>query len=84
MKVIIAGGRDFSDYPTLKMVCDYMLQNQEKVTVVSGQARGADTLGEWYAQEKGYSIDSFPADWDDMSEPCVRKINTKGKEWGVW
>lgn len=64
MKVIIAGGRSFSDYNLLREVCDHMLQNQIEVEIVSGKARGADALGEKYAKEKGYTIKEFPADWE--------------------
>ena len=64
MKVIIAGGRSFSDYNLLREVCDHMLQNQVEVEIVSGKARGADSLGEKYAKEKNYTIKEFPADWE--------------------
>jgi len=64
MRVIIAGGRSFKDYNRLCSVCDYMLQNQEDIVIVSGTAMGADKLGERYAQERGYRIVRFPAEWD--------------------
>lgn len=64
MKVIIAGGRDFDDYDCLKVVCDYYLQNKTEIEVVSGCAKGADQLGEKYAEERGYSIKRFPAYWN--------------------
>jgi len=64
VKVIIAGGRSFSDYNLLREVCDHMLQNQVEVEIVSGKARGADSLGEKYAKEKNYTIKEFPADWE--------------------
>jgi len=63
-KVIIAGGREFDNYKQLCEVCDHMLQNKTNIEVVSGVARGADTLGEKYANERGYAIRRFPADWD--------------------
>ena len=63
MKVIIAGGRDFNDYDQLRSYCDYLLQNKDEIEVVSGCARGADKLGERYAEERGYAIKRFPADW---------------------
>lgn len=63
-KVIIAGGRDFSDYKLLRETMDKLLCNiTEEITVVCGKARGADTLGEKYAKEKGYAVDYYPADW---------------------
>ena len=64
MKVIIAGCRDFNNYNLLKSTCDNILKNQEKIEIVSGTARGADQLGEQYAQEKGLEIKKFPADWE--------------------
>ncbi len=64
MKVIIAGGRKFKDYDKLCRFCNYMLQNQQEIIIISGCAMGADKLGERYAKEKGYSIKQFPANWN--------------------
>jgi hypothetical protein len=64
MKVIIAGGRDFVNYDVLKNFCDYILVNQDDVEIISGNAVGADALGERYAKERGYKLTLFPADWD--------------------
>lgn len=48
-RVIIAGGRDFDDYQLLKATMDKLLCNiTDEITVVCGQAKGADTLGEQY------------------------------------
>ena len=64
-KVIVAGCRDFADYKLLKEKCDFYLQNKkpENIVIVSGHASGADALGERYAQERGYELETFPADW---------------------
>lgn len=63
-RVIIAGCRDFTDYELLKEKCDYYLQNQqpEDIVIVSGHASGADALGEKYAQERGFQLETYPAD----------------------
>ena len=63
MKVIIAGGRDFSDYEKLKSFCDETLSDKTDIEIVSGKAKGADSLGEQYAKEKNYPVKEFPADW---------------------
>jgi len=64
-RVIIAGGRDFSDFDLLYCTMDHLLSNtQNTVRIVCGKARGADTLGERYAKEKGYAVDYYPADWE--------------------
>ena len=52
-RIIIAGGRDFSDYNLLSTTMDYLLSRvNDEIIVVCGKARGADTLGELYAQER--------------------------------
>ena len=63
MKIIIAGSRAFDDYKKLCEVCDFKLSRQSDIEIVSGTANGADKLGEKYAQEKGYALKKFPADW---------------------
>lgn len=62
--VIVAGGREFDDYELLKKELDRLLMCFEAVEIVSGTAYGTDRLGERYANEKGFSIKRFPANWD--------------------
>lgn len=71
-KVIIAGSRTFTDYAFLKKSCEHLLQNKERIEIVSGGARGTDKLGERFAKEKEYGLKVFNADW-----------NTFGKSAGV-
>ena len=68
MKIIIAGTRDFSDYPLMKEECDRILQEYEDIEIVSGGARGADKMGEFYAKERGYPVKLFPADWNRLGK----------------
>ena len=75
MKVIIAGGRDFTDYQKLKKICDYILQNQNNIEIISGTANGADKLGVRYAKEKGYSLKQFPANWNRYGKAAGPKRN---------
>lgn len=72
MKIIVAGGRDFSDYNLLKKKLDYYIffgqdrddPKYDTYEIVSGTANGADRLGERYAIENILKIKRFPADWD--------------------
>lgn len=68
MRVIIAGGRNYTDYKRLCKVCDRMLRNQTEVEIVSGKAKGADKLGELYAEERGYPLEEFPTNWDEFGK----------------
>ena len=61
LRVIIAGGRSFGNYERLKRVMDHLLSNTaDEIVVVCGMARGADSLGDQYAKEKGYEVRYFP------------------------
>ena len=74
MNVIVAGSRTFNDYRLLRNKLDQILANKlPDIVIVSGGARGADTLGERYAQEKGLPVKQFPADWDTSTanEPAI-------------
>lgn len=65
MKVIIAGSRDFNNYTLLKNNCDILLSiTKENIEIVSGGARGADSLGERYAHENNLQLKIFPANWN--------------------
>ena len=62
---LVVGSRNFSDYDLLKEKLDYFLINQGKnVIIVSGGAKGADSLAERYAKEKCFGIRIFHADWN--------------------
>jgi hypothetical protein len=62
-KVIVAGGRDFFDYDLMKRKLDVILSKKDNVVIVSGTAKGADSLGERYAREHNLVISYFPALW---------------------
>lgn len=65
-RIIIAGCRNFTNYALLRETCDRLLKEtsvSHEVVIVSGHATGADALGEKYAQENGYTLETYPADW---------------------
>jgi hypothetical protein len=73
-KLIVAGSRTFNDYQLLKSKLDFYINNNE-VEIVSGTARGADRLGEKYAQERNYKITRFLADWNKFGKGAGYKRN---------
>ena len=65
LRVIIAGSRDFNNYDLLEStISNYLKENIANVEIVSGTARGADQLGEQFANNHRYRIKSFPANWN--------------------
>ncbi len=80
-KVIVAGTRTFDDYELLKSKLDFFLKNQRGVEIVSGTARGADQLGEWYANERGLAVKRFPADWELYGKSAGYRRNAQMAEY---
>lgn len=76
-KIIVAGSREFKDYPLLKKKLDVMLKHKQDkiIVIVSGMARGADSFGIKYAREKGYYWAEFPADWTTLGGGYARNVD---------
>ena len=65
LRIVVAGSRNFDNYELLANVLkSYLEDNTLPVTIVSGTARGADTLGEQFARFNGYNVVRFPANWN--------------------
>lgn len=66
-RLCIAGSRSFTDQGLLEdEVIRFLLdlgQFGKPLEIVSGTAKGADTLGEIFANDFEHSITRFPADW---------------------
>ena len=78
--IMIVGSRSFSDYSVVKeKVDDYIKNNNivEPITVISGGARGVDTLAEKYAGEKKYKFKCFPANWGQFGSAAGPIRNKK-------
>ncbi len=82
-KVLVAGGRDFNNYPAMQQRLDSLLRDKaktHKIIIVSGKARGADNRGERYAKLRGCEVEAHPADWNNIHvEGAVIKENKHGK-----
>ena len=61
MKVIIAGSRDIEDFDLVVQAVED--SGFEITEVVSGKARGIDSLGEKWALENDIPVKEFPAAW---------------------
>lgn len=82
-KIIIAGGRDFMDYNLLKKKANKILQEKRvshKIVIISGCARGADTLGLRYASENAFDVEEYPANWDKYGKKAGYMRNVEMAE----
>ena len=78
-RLIIAGSRYFHSYSLLCRVCDKMLSrkvaDRETITVLSGHCHGADLLGEAYARERGFDLETYEAEWTRYGPAAGPKRN---------
>lgn len=77
---LIAGSRTFNDAKLLEETMDHLLANKDKVLIISGGARGADTLAENYANKKGYKTLIMPAEWNKYGKSAGYRRNAKMHE----
>lgn len=90
LRVIIAGSRDFDDFPKLMNSCIDILfkitkqyNDLDKIRIVSGAARGADRLGEQYAKVAGYEVSRFVPDWDGLGKRAGYVRNAEMAKYAV-
>ena len=65
MKIVIAGSRTINNINILLKaikLSEYKITRNDEI--VSGGARGIDSLGEKYAKTKGISVKVFKPNWD--------------------
>lgn len=70
-KLIVAGGRDFNDSELLaKCLCELSdgIYADKAISIVSGMAKGADSLGYLFAIQRNVVKYQFPADWNQYGK----------------
>lgn len=75
MKTIIAGSRDNIEYQDVLSAMEECPWSSEITEVVSGKARGVDTMGEQWAKENNIPIQEFPADWKKFGKSAGPRRN---------
>ena len=74
-RVIIAGSRNYNNFEELAMVMDKFLKNKGEVEIIVGGAKGADTLGEMYANMRDIPVRKFLPDWSKYGKAAGRRRN---------
>ena len=80
-KVIVAGGREFTNYEFVREKLLFFLQNKlPNVTIISGGATGADALGEQFAKENNLELIVVPANWEKYGRAAGPRRNAEMAE----
>lgn len=78
MRVMVSGGRNFQNQIIVEAVLDRLEQYfQAQFLIISGAARGADTLAELWALNRKRERQLFPADWAKHGLAAGPKRNTQ-------
>lgn len=75
-KVAIIGSRTFTNYRICKEVIENIVEDS-KIMIVSGGAKGADALGEKFADENNLMKLIFKPDWEKFGKSAGFKRNTQ-------
>ena len=68
LRMVIAGSRYLENYEVLAERMNRIHAKNPITEVVSGCARGADSLGEMWAEDNHIPIARFPADWEGLGK----------------
>jgi hypothetical protein len=75
IKVIIAGGRDFNDIQFLLQEFKLFVGQEIIEAIISGMARGADTVGIEIAKLYAIPLIQMPADWSKYGKSAGYRRN---------
>ena len=77
LNLIIAGSRDITNTDYILDRIQHYLQNykEDNITILSGNARGIDKIGELYAKNHNIKCNIYPADWTTFGKSAGYKRN---------
>ena len=79
LRIIISGTRTFTDqallYSTLDSILTDYSEDKYKIIIISGCAKGADSIAIQYAKDHDYEIKKFPAEWDKLGKSAGVRRN---------
>lgn len=83
MRVIVCGGRDFSDANQVNQVLDELHERYGFTVLCHGNAKGADMLADKWAQKNNVLVMAYPADWHGQGKAAGPIRNRKMAESGA-
>lgn len=77
MKVLVCGGRDYTDQRKVNVVLDNLHKVTPITLVIHGAYRGADTCANNWALSRGIPVKSFKANWTEYGRAAGPLRNTE-------
>lgn len=77
MRVLVCGGRDYSDGGKLRSVLNKLHAEAGIDKIIEGGANGADRLARQWAYDQDISSDTYEADWENQGSFAGPARNTR-------
>jgi hypothetical protein len=77
MKIGVIGSRSFKDYLLLEETMNKLSSRLTISLIVSGGAKGADTLAGYWAVNNGVPVEEYKAEWDKYGKKAGYLRNQK-------
>lgn len=77
IRVLVCGGRNYSNQERLERVLNKVLRDNGKFQVVHGGASGADAMADAWAMLNDCHTDVFPAHWETQGKAAGPKRNER-------
>jgi YspA, cpYpsA-related SLOG family len=79
MRLLVCGSRTWTDRARLWQVLDQLVSRHGdgQVTVIEGDARGADRLAGQLARQRGWRLERYPADWTRHGKAAGPRRNAR-------
>lgn len=76
--LFVCGSRCITDYQMFSRILDKLLSERIKTSqihIVTGDARGVDGMARFYANQRGFQLHVFKAEWDKFGKSAGYKRN---------
>jgi len=87
LRVIICGSRELSDIRYIIRCMNYLRQfvsfGKENITIITGGAKGVDTIANALAMKYGYNTEVYEADWEKDKKSAGVIRNQKMLDTGI-
>lgn len=85
MRLVIAGSRGLNNYDTISSYIDNYLRtsNVKPASIISGGAKGVDTIAMIYSRSNNIPFKLFPANWKEHGKAAGHKRNRLMAEEGT-
>lgn len=84
IQIVVAGSRDWNDYPVFRNTITEILKNFPDVEFISGKAsKGPDNMIIQYAKDYGFICHEYPADWNNIGVPNARIKMKNGRQYNA-